>query len=224
MIGSTETQVLGINAWIKPFKFFLSTVILIFSMNWFLGYLDKPLISNAYAWTVVITLGFELIWISYKAHQGEISHFNISSGFNGFMFSMMATAITIMTICTAYIGILFFQNDFPELSTSYLWGIRLGILFFVIFAFEGFLMGARLSHTVGGQDGGLGIKILNWSVTNGDLRIAHFVGMHALQVLPLAGYYLFTSEKSILAFSAIYFGLSLFILIQSLMGIPLFRN
>ena len=61
-----------------------------------------------------------------------------------------------MTLFTAVMGWFFFTDNFPDLSLSYLWGIRLGIILFVIFAFEGGAMGAQMSHTVGAADGGTG--------------------------------------------------------------------
>ncbi len=223
MISASSTQVLGINAWIKPFKFYLSTVIFVWTMGWILHYLDHPTTITIYNWVVVIVLGFELIYITIRAAQGELSHFNVSSSFNGMMFSMMGMAISIMTLFTGFIAFYFFADNLPDLEPSYLWGIRLGLILFVIFAFEGGLMGANLAHTVGAKDGGAGLKLLNWSVTHGDLRIAHFVGMHALQVLPLAGYYLIQSPKGMITLGAVYFLLAVGVLVQALMAMPLIR-
>ncbi len=224
MVNVSTIEVLGINAWIKPLKFFLSTTIFCWSMAWYLGYLPQNSIISLYVWTVIVVLSFELIYITYQAAIGQLSHFNVSTSFHSSMFSLMGMAISIMTLFTAYIGILFFTTLLPNLPTAYLWGIRFGIFFFVVFAFEGGLMGAKLAHTVGGPDGELGIKFLNWSLTKGDLRIAHFVGMHALQVLPILGYFVLTSTTSIIAFSVIYFGIATSVLIQALMGLPLVKG
>lgn len=224
MIRQTATQVLGINAWIKPLKFFLSIFIFTWTMAWLVGYLPQKGTVQVYAWVTVAVLAFEVIYISWQAGKGQLSHFNISSAYHGMMFSLMGLAISIMTLFTAYIGFLFFTGSFPELPPAYLWGIRLGIVLFVIFAFEGGLMAANLAHTVGAPDGGPGIKLLNWSVTHGDLRIAHFVGMHALQILPLAGFYLFSSTSWVIIFGTLYFILAVGVLIQALMGLPLIRS
>lgn len=215
----TDKQVLGINAWIKPAKFFISTTIFVWSMGWYMHHLSHAGIVNAYTWTVIFVLGFELFYISGQAMLGQTSHFNISTDYHATMWSLMGGLIMIMTLFTALVGTLFFSSSIT-LPVGYLWGIRLGILFFVIFAFEGALMGARLSHTVGGNDGGAGLQFLNWSIKHGDLRVAHFVGMHALQILPLVGYFVFPSLLGILSFSTIYLFLAATILWQALRGIP----
>ena len=219
---TTTTQVLGINAWIKPFKFAFSTFLYTFAMAWYCFYL-KDFNIKMFSWAVILLLGFEVGYIIFQAARGQLSHFNISTPVYAALYSGMAIAITILTLYSAYIGVLFFKNNFPELPIYYVWSIRLGILIFVIFAFEGFVMGSRLTHTIGGAIGGTGLPLVNWSTKFGDPRIAHFIGMHALQVLPVLAFYVLKDIKMTILVSVLYGLLAVFTLVQALQGKPLIK-
>ncbi len=82
-------------------------------------------------------------------------------------------------------------------------------------------MGSRLSHTVGALNDNSNLFILGWSKTVGDLRVAHFIGMHALQVLPILSFYLLKNTKLTIAVAFIYGLLALLTLLQALKGKPL---
>jgi len=220
LIVFTDQQVLGINAWIKPFKFWISSVIFVGSIALYLQHLENQRAVKIYSWVVALVLAFEVFYISIQASLGELSHFNDSSAFHHFMFSLMGIAISILTLWTLYIAYLFFKSPLKEMNPSMKWAIRIGLILFVIFAFEGGLMGAMMSHTVGGNDGGPGIPFFNWSILYGDLRIAHFVGMHALQVLPIAALFI-KSKASIISLGMLYFILAIAVLYIALQGVPI---
>ncbi len=200
-----------------------STFLFAWAMAWYCFYLPSFNIK-LFNWSVIILLGFEIVYIALQAGRGQLSHYNISTPTYAALYSLMAIAASLVTLYTAYVGVLFFVNEFPTLPNYYVWAIRLGIVIFVVFSFEGFVMGSKLTHTIGGPDGGEGIPLLNWSKRFGDPRVAHFIGMHALQVLPLLSFYLLKNLKATIVLSVLYGALALFTLLQALKGKPLFKR
>lgn len=219
----TTTQVYNVNAWYKPFKFALSTFLFAWAMAWYCFYLPNFNIK-LFNWSVIILLGFEIFYIAFQASKGQLSHYNLSTPVYAALYSIMAFAATAVTLYTAYVGLLFFKYDFSSIPNYYLWAIRLGIIIFVIFSFEGFAMGSRLNHSVGALNDNSNWFIVGWSKTVGDLRVSHFIGMHALQVLPILSYYVLKNTKLTIGLSVIYGLLALVTLIQALQGKPLIKS
>lgn len=219
----TNTQVFNVNAWYKPFKFAFSTFLFAWAMAWYCYYLPDFNIK-LFNWSVIILLGFEIFYIAFQASRGQLSHYNLSTPVYSVLYSLMALAASAVTLYTAYIGFLFFSNSFPALPNYYLWAIRFGILIFVAFSFEGFAMGSALNHSVGALNDNSNWLVFGWSKTVGDLRVSHFIGMHALQVLPVISYYVLKNIKITVGLSFVYGLLAVATLIQALQGKPLIRN
>lgn len=223
MTQLSSTTVLGINAYIKPMKFFVSIALFCWTMAWYMDNLKEQRKVRVYSWMVVIVMSYELFVITWQASHGRLSHFNIATALYRMLFIGMGAAISLLVMWTGYIGYLFFRQKSFSVPMPYVWGIRLGIVLFVLFSFEGGIMASYLSHTVGAPDGGPGIKLFNWSRDHGDLRIAHFIGVHALQVLPLFGFYWAKNARVVQVVTAVYFAITALIFLQAMMGVPLIR-
>lgn len=222
MTQASGTTVLGINAWIKPMKFFFSIWIFCWTMGWFMTYLINKRPVRIYTWVIVIVMIIEQLIITWQAANGRLSHFNISTVFYRTLFIIMGVAIVTLTVWTGVIGYYFFRQKQFTVPMPYIWGIRLGIMLSVLFAFEGGIMASHLSHTVGAPDGSAGLPIVNWSRHYGDLRVAHFIGIHSLQILPLFGWYVARNNRQVKLFATIYFILALFLFIQAWLKMPVF--
>jgi len=216
----TAIQVHGVNAWFKPFKFAVSIGLFSWTMAWYCHYLSDFNVAS-FNWTVIILFGFELVYIAFHASKGQLSHFNFDTPLYSILYSLMGLAAVIVTLYTAYIGFLFFTQTFPNLPSHYVWAIRLGILIFVVFSFEGALMSSQMSHSVGAINDNSNWWIIGWSKTVGDLRVSHFIGMHALQILPLLSFYVFKNTKTTILISILYGLLATSTLVQALKGKPI---
>ena len=128
-----ETQILGVNRWLKPFKFYASVGIMVLTMGWLLYYLDNAKKIKRYSWLIFISMLFENGLIITQAIRNTTSHFNYSSPVNGIVFSLMGIFIVVFTIAIILVCISFFKQKRFSIPDAYVWGIRLGLLFFLFF-------------------------------------------------------------------------------------------
>jgi hypothetical protein len=185
-----ERLILGISPWIKPMKFLVSVTIFLWTVAWFMPETANAPRARAFVrWTIGLAMIIEMVCVIMQAARGTTSHFNIATPFDGLVFNVMGMTILVNTIAmVVFLGII--RRDTPPQSAGYIWGIRLGVLIFLLASAEGVVIIMNNAHTVGAPDGGPGLPLVNWSTSYGDLRIAHFFGMHAMQALPLLGFFL----------------------------------
>jgi hypothetical protein len=223
-------QILGINRWIKPMKFTFSTCIYLWTVAVYLRFINGfEKSKRIIGWGVSALFVGEIFLIIMQAARGTTSHFNIAKPFDAMVFSTMGFLIAINTLLVIYLAYLYFRAEI-NLPKAIVWGMRLGLLIFLAASFEGGYMSAQIGHAVGVADGGAGLPFVNWSTTGGDLRAAHFVGMHAFQAIPVFALMLVRLEKRFspvrpmaftIIFALIYFASFTLIFMQALKGKPL---
>lgn len=200
-------QIIGVNAWLKPLKFGLSSALTCLTLAWIAGYLtDWPKVRKWGSRVFAASIAIEIIIIDIQAARGTTSHFNVSTPFHKAAFIVMGVSIaTLWLSMAAMTYALMLQKLSP---TSLQWALRLGLLLSLVGAAAGGLMlrqtpeqkaaGNGLyfgAHTVGAPDGGPGLPFLNWSTSHGDLRISHFLGLHAMQAIPLIALWLMRRKR-----------------------------
>jgi hypothetical protein len=213
-IFTDHRVITGAPAWLKPAKFAMSVSIYCFTFVWLLGFVEnRPRLVRLVSSVTVTSFIVEMIVIIGQAARGTTSHFNLTTPFNAFLWFTMGVFIILVWTMNLLLGIVLLRQKMPD--QAFAWSLRLGVLISAVGMAAAFFMvtptadqaasmagGYRPhfvgAHSVGTADGGPGLPVLGWSTVGGDLRAAHFVGLHALQVLPFLGW-LLTRRKGILA-------------------------
>lgn len=180
-----ERELMDINVWIKPLKFCLSGAIYILTVGYLINFYPysnrkKHVLRNIVSITLLIEIGI----IVYQGARGVKSHYNQDSAFDGILFALMGLLIGINVLLMVLFA---FDTLRKKMNTpqAVQWGIFLGWLLVLFGSWVGGRMIGQMAHNVGVADGGEGLPILNWSTIAGDLRVAHFFGLHAIQIIPL---------------------------------------
>lgn len=187
----------GARVWFKPLKFSVSFAAYCLSLAWLLSLLPRGRRVGWWAGTVVAVASLvEVVIIAGQAMRGKRSHFNYETPFDEALYNVMGGMVIALWLATLAVAVLLVRTRMPDRASA--WTIRYGIVQALAGASVGFLMSEVAApgqergvstvigaHSVGVADGGPGMPLTGWSTTGGDLRIPHFFGMHALQLLPL---------------------------------------
>jgi hypothetical protein len=193
--------ILNESVWLKPFKFGISFVLYGATLAWLLSKLRKAKrfgwwTGTVFAITGIVDVGF----IAVQAARGTFSHFNANTDtFNQVGQQVFMSGVLGLFGASLVVAImLLFQRvgDAP-LNRAIRVGLGLAVAGMAI-AF--YLVGANGhreqvtdayghpvtlagSHGIGVEPGGPGMPLTHWSTVGGDLRIPHFVGLHAIHFL-----------------------------------------
>lgn len=196
-------EILNESVWLKPFKFGLSFVLYGATLAWLLSKLRKAKrfgwwTGTAFAITGIVDVGF----IAVQAARGTFSHFNANSDtFNQVGQQVFMSGVLGLFGASLVVAImLLFQRigDAP-LNRAIRVGLGLavagmGLAFYLVGSQSqrqevtdayGHPVTLAGSHGIGVEAGGPGMPLTNWSTVGGDLRIPHFVGLHAIHFLLL---------------------------------------
>lgn len=205
-----DRLVTGMPAWAKTTKFSVSLALYAASLMWMLSYVKgRPRLVGFIQTASALLLTLEMVIVILQTIRGQASHFNVSDSFNTTLFSVMGAAISTFWLINLLGAVLLLFQPMPNRTLG--WSMRLGIIIALIGMALAFLMTANTAnritpegqtrptysagHTVGAPDGGDSLLFLGWSTTHGDLRIPHFIGIHALQIIPLVGLLLLSRRE-----------------------------
>lgn len=189
MVLLDPRQFQGLSVWIKPWKFQLSTGSFLWTLAWILSWL--PAAQRSKGWARVLggvaasTALFEVAYITWQAAWGRASHFNVATSFDATMYALMGVGAVLLSGTALVLGVVVLRSrNFAlpdDLRQAMAWGL-------VLTFFLGTGFGAYLSSQPGHWVGGLpsdanGMVLTGWSRSGGDLRVAHFFGVHAVHFL-----------------------------------------
>lgn len=232
--GALDARTLGgANVWLKPAKFALSFVVLYATMALVVERLSAAVREGrtmriVLAVMIVATAG-EMVYIGVQAGRGVPSHFSVQTPFTALMYTLMGIGAVALVVCIGIVGVLAWRDRAARFGPALRLGVGLGFVLSAVLTFfiAGYL-GGNGSHFVGTPSPGAAtLPLLGWSLEVGDLRPAHFLALHAMQVLPLLGWWADrVGQRSPLlpwTAAAAYGGLTVAVFVQALMGLPLLR-
>ena len=173
----------GVGVWAKPLKFMAALAL--FAVTTAVSMLAAGAAPDASLWRiaalVVATSTFEVTYITWQASRGEASHYNTSDALHTGLMAMMALGAIGLAASQAWLAWVIVRHQPGWLSSVAVLGVVTGLTMACVLAtISGFLLAGHRAPA------GRGAPVVGWHRL-GDLRPAHFLGVHAQQCIPLFG-------------------------------------
>jgi hypothetical protein len=238
LLAQIDTRLFqGVSVWLKPWKFQFSTGVYLLTLALFMVWLPKSALATRpvryVIWVALISGLFEVAYITWQGALGKASHFNVATRFDSIMYTLMGVGAVLLVSASAVLSVVIARSKAYELPSAIKHAIvlGLGITFVLGMAFGGYMSSQPTGHwvsTVGRvpTDAG-GLLLFAWSRNGGDLRVAHFFGIHAMHFIPLFAFALHRlsvpqapARVAVWGFSALFCALCIGTFVQALRGQP----
>jgi hypothetical protein len=200
-VFTDDRMLLGESVWAKPMKFGVAMGVYSLTLAWLVPRLRKGRrvgwwVGTAFAFAGVLDVGA----VTWAAAHGTFSHFNTEDdAVARTVRTVFSFGIMPLMLATLLIAVLLLMQRAGDRALTRALRAGLGL------AFASMVVALWLSTSAGstprteidgngqpvslvgahgiGDPDGHGMFLTNWSTTGGDLRVPHFVGLHAIQVL-----------------------------------------
>lgn len=224
----------GVGTWVKPLKFEISVAYYLLTLALFLPLSSErfraSLAGRYMVWPVIMPIVLEVLYIAWRASRAEASHYN-ATPLGTALYVLMGIGAVMFTLAPGFLAYGLARRDAAPMPPVLRWSLVVGLALTCVL---GLLSGIVLGRNPGGHFVGAipalhpTLPLLGWSLSVGDLRLAHFLGLHALQIVPAFGLLIWLATRrtgpglvTLGAVSATYAGFTVIALLAALDARPL---
>ncbi len=229
-----DTRMLdGHGVWVKPTKFAAALALHFATLAVFARRMSPGArggrVLRGTAILAAFCGGAEMVYIMVMAGAQAPSHWNFSTPLTTAMYQAMGVGAVVLTAAAGVLGVLIARDPAARLSPGLRRGAILGLTLgtLLTLGIAGYLGGADGHHVGLHPPGGAEVPLTGWSLEVGDLRPAHFLALHAMQLIPLLGLALDRlaprfAVTGVTVGAAVHVALTLAVFAQARAGLPIF--